>query len=147
MFFKYVYAICVYHKVKCATSYAGYASNGEFNYMRSKGHTRPLFVLQIRANVCNKYNRIKEETLLNMLTPEGTNIHVHTSALVGFTISRVQLLITPGFLINISFHIVYASVNLVLIFTFSQNSLMEPSEQEVSTLLYQLMSLPRLLGG
>ena len=49
----------------------GFVTNGEFNYMRSKGYTRPLSVLQIRTDVHNKYNKIKAETLLNMLTPEG----------------------------------------------------------------------------
>ena len=51
--------------------FPGFVTNGEFNYMRSKGYTRPLSVLQIRADIRNKYNRIKQETLLNMLTPEG----------------------------------------------------------------------------
>ena len=49
----------------------GFVSNGEFNYMRSRGYTRPLSVLQIRTDVRNKYNRMQANTLLNMLTPEG----------------------------------------------------------------------------
>ena len=48
----------------------GFVTNGEFNYMRSKGYTRPLSALQIRIDVRNKY-KIKAETLLNMLTLEG----------------------------------------------------------------------------
>ena len=49
----------------------GFVSNGEFNYLRSKGCTRPLSVLQICADVRNKYSRLKQETLLDMLTPKG----------------------------------------------------------------------------
>ena len=48
----------------------GFVSNGEFNYMRSKGYTRPLSVLQIRTNVRTKYNKIRQKTLLAMLTPK-----------------------------------------------------------------------------
>ena len=48
--------------------FPGFVTNSE---LRSKGYTRPLSVLQIRADIRNKYNRIKQETLLNMLTPEG----------------------------------------------------------------------------
>ena len=40
--------------------------------MRSRGYTRPLSVLQIRTDVRNKCNKMKQETLLDMLTPEGT---------------------------------------------------------------------------
>ena len=55
--------------IVCST--VGFVTNGEFNYMRSKGYIRPLSVLQIRTDVHNKYNRMKEDTLLKMLTPEG----------------------------------------------------------------------------
>ena len=50
--------------------FVGFVSNGEFNYMRSKGYTRPLSVLQIRTNVRSKYNKICQKTLLAMLTPK-----------------------------------------------------------------------------
>ena len=48
----------------------GFVSDGEFNYMRSKGYTRPLSVLQIRTNVRTKYKKIHQRTLLAMLTPK-----------------------------------------------------------------------------
>lgn len=70
---KYVYSKDLYRQVSftvvCST--VGFVTNGEFNYMRSKGYTRPLSMLQTRTDVRNKYNRMKEDTLLKMLTPEG----------------------------------------------------------------------------
>ena len=39
--------------------------------MRSRGYTHPLSVLQIRTDLRNKCNKMKQETLLDMLTPEG----------------------------------------------------------------------------
>ncbi len=38
----------------------GFVSNGEFNYLRTKGYTRPLSVLQIRSIVRKKYSKIKK---------------------------------------------------------------------------------------
>ena len=63
--------VCSFLYMFTSVLFPGFVTNGEFNYMRSKGYTRPLSVLQIRADIRNKYNRIKQETLLNMLTPEG----------------------------------------------------------------------------
>ena len=51
--------------------FAGFVSNGEFNYLRSKGYTRPLSVLQIRTDVRNMYSKTKMTTLLKMLMPKG----------------------------------------------------------------------------
>lgn len=48
----------------------GFVSNGEFNYMRSKGYTRPLTILQIRAQVRAKYARCTQGKLQEMLTPK-----------------------------------------------------------------------------
>ena len=48
----------------------GFVSDGEFNYMRSKGYTRPLSVLQIRSNARNKYSKKAKATMLSMLTPK-----------------------------------------------------------------------------
>lgn len=46
-------------------------SNGEFNYLRrAKGYTRPLSVLQIRAQVRQKYSRMSQRVMLAMLTPK-----------------------------------------------------------------------------
>ena len=49
----------------------GFVSNGEFNYLRSKGYSRPLSVLQIGTAVRNKYSRISQTVLLDMLSPKG----------------------------------------------------------------------------
>ena len=60
------------HKVLCVIIFdAGFVSNGEFNFLRSKGYTRPLSVLQIRTNVRNKCSKYKLSDLLEMLTPKG----------------------------------------------------------------------------
>ena len=48
----------------------GFVSNGEFNYLRTKGYTRPLSVLQVRTNVKNKYAKIGAKALSAMLTPK-----------------------------------------------------------------------------
>ena len=50
--------------------HAGFVSNGEFNYLRRKGYTRPLSVLQIRNDVRVKYSKLSQKTLLAMLTPK-----------------------------------------------------------------------------
>ena len=39
--------LCLYLTLSCI----GLVSNGEFNYLRTKGYTRPLSVLQVRTNV------------------------------------------------------------------------------------------------
>ena len=49
---------------------AGFTSDGEFNYLRNKGYTRPLSVLQIRSNVRHRYSKISFRNLLAMLTPK-----------------------------------------------------------------------------
>jgi hypothetical protein len=38
---------------------AGFTTNGEFNSLRTKGHTRPTNVLQIKADVKAQYARMK----------------------------------------------------------------------------------------
>ena len=50
---------------------AGFTSDGEFNYLRTKGYTRPISVLQIRTDVRNKFSRISAQNLLAMLTPKS----------------------------------------------------------------------------
>lgn len=47
----------------------GFVSNGEFNYLRTKGIARPLSVLQIRSAVRKKYSQLGAKTLASMLTP------------------------------------------------------------------------------
>ena len=47
----------------------GFTTDGEFNYLRTKGYSRPLSVLQIRSDVRKKYARIQKSTLLAMLSP------------------------------------------------------------------------------
>ena len=55
---------------------AGFVSNGEFNYLRSKGYTRSLSVLQIRSELQNKYNRYNENTTWNTITKRLGSISV-----------------------------------------------------------------------
>ena len=50
--------------------YVGFVSNGEFNYLRTKGYTRQLSVLQIRTDVRNKCSKIRHDVLRAMLTPK-----------------------------------------------------------------------------
>jgi len=52
----------------------GIVSDGEFNYLCMKGYTRPLSVLQIRADVCRKYSRLSSKKLLAMLTPNSKSL-------------------------------------------------------------------------
>ena len=51
---------------------AGFVSNGEFNFLRSKGYTRPLSVLQIRNEVRNMCSKLRLNVLLGMLSPKCT---------------------------------------------------------------------------
>ena len=54
----------------CPIYITGFSSDGEFNYLRTKGYTRPLSVLQIRSDVRNKYSKFSLRKLLAMLTPK-----------------------------------------------------------------------------
>lgn len=47
----------------------GFSSDGEFNYLRSRGYTRPLSVLQVRSNLRIKYSKMSQCS--EMLTPKG----------------------------------------------------------------------------
>ena len=49
----------------------GFVSDGEFNFLRAKGYTRPLSVLQVRSNVRNLYSRMSLHKMLGMITPKG----------------------------------------------------------------------------
>ena len=49
---------------------SGFVSNGEYNVFRSKGYTRPLSVLRIEADVRQKYTKMGQQKMLNMLTPK-----------------------------------------------------------------------------
>ena len=60
---KYVYPIRYFS--------AGFVSNGEFNYLRTKGYIHPLSVLTIRTDVRRMYSRAKESVLLDMVSPVG----------------------------------------------------------------------------
>ncbi len=51
--------------------YLGFVSNGEFNYFRRKGYSRPLSVFRIRSLVRAKYSRMKVAVMESMLTPKG----------------------------------------------------------------------------
>ncbi len=48
----------------------GLVTNGEFNSVRLKGNTRPLNILQIKAEARAKYARKSKSTMLAMLTPK-----------------------------------------------------------------------------
>ena len=50
-----------------------FVSNGEFNYLRSRGYTHPLSILQIRTNARNKYSRMPQSVMLNMISPRGNS--------------------------------------------------------------------------
>ena len=52
-------------------SNSGFVSDGEFNYLRMKGYTRPLSVLQVRSDVRKKYSKLSSKKLLAMLTPKS----------------------------------------------------------------------------
>lgn len=49
----------------------GFVSDGEFNFLRAKGYTRPLSVLQIRSSVRNMYSRMSLRKMLSLITPKG----------------------------------------------------------------------------
>ena len=51
----------------------GFVSNGEYKSMRVKGNTRPLSVLQIKANARKKYSSAAHSTMVDMLTPKGVS--------------------------------------------------------------------------
>ena len=63
--------ICTQFLINIFPLHTGFISNGEFNYLRSKGYTRPLSILQIRTEVRNVYNRMSQRELMNMLSPKG----------------------------------------------------------------------------
>ena len=57
----------------------GFTSNGEFNYLRMRGNSRPLSIIQIRQDVRNKYNKLGQKKLIDMLTPISKKmISVHS---------------------------------------------------------------------
>ena len=49
--------------------FSGFTSNGEFNSLRCTGNTRPLTVLQLKANCRSKYAALGKKALVAMLTP------------------------------------------------------------------------------
>ena len=57
----------------------GFVCNGEFNYLRSRGYTRPLSILQIRTQVKKKYSKMSKSTLISMLSPKRINARVIAS--------------------------------------------------------------------
>ena len=60
---------------------AGFVSNGEYNSMRAKGYTRPLSILQIKAEARAKYSSSGIKAMLEMLTPVSKYLDVHTYTL------------------------------------------------------------------
>lgn len=55
----------------CIFSITGFVSDGEFNFLRAKGYTRPLSVLKVRSNVRNLYSRMSLHKMLGMISPKG----------------------------------------------------------------------------
>jgi len=55
-------------------SILGFVSDGEFNYLHLRGYTRPLTVLQIRADVRKTYGKLSCKKLHAMLTPKSMSI-------------------------------------------------------------------------
>ena len=55
----------------------GFTSNGEFNSLRCRGITRPLSVLQIKANVRGKYGGMRQGKMKAMLSPKCKYINIH----------------------------------------------------------------------
>ena len=53
-----------------ALTHTRFVSNGEFNYLRTKGYTCPLAVLKVRTDMRNKYSHLRHSILLSMLTPK-----------------------------------------------------------------------------
>ena len=51
--------------------HVGFSTNGEFNTLRVKGHTRPVSVLEIRRLSRAKYARKGYKMLMGMLTPQS----------------------------------------------------------------------------
>ena len=51
---------------------AGFVSNGELNFLRSKGYIQPLSVLRIHTEVRNMCSKLRLNVLLGMLSPKGT---------------------------------------------------------------------------
>ena len=47
----------------------GFVSNGEFNYLRTRGYTRPLTIFDVWASVRKVYSHLGLKTLAAMLTP------------------------------------------------------------------------------
>ena len=68
----YMYVILdLQHCFTCAFLhlYLGFVTDGEWNSLRTKGNTRPLSVLQIRADVRAKYSRMGFKTMSGMIMP------------------------------------------------------------------------------
>ena len=61
----------------CVTMYnidIGFVSNGEYNSMRANGYSRPLSVLQIKADARKKYSKMGKKSMVDMLTPKSMYI-------------------------------------------------------------------------
>ena len=50
-------------------AFTGFVANGEYNSLRSKGYTRSLSVLAIKAESRAKYAKMGEQKMLKMITP------------------------------------------------------------------------------
>ena len=64
----------------------GFISDGEFNYLRMRGYTQPLTVLQIRADVRKKYSNLPHKKLVANVDPKK-----YESAIVEYCIYETLL--------------------------------------------------------
>ena len=60
----YVHSVCVH------VNSPGFTSNGEFNSLRCTGNTRPLTILQLKANCRAKYGAMGKQKMRAMLSPK-----------------------------------------------------------------------------
>ena len=49
----------------------GFTANGEFNVLRSKGYSRPLSILRIKADSRAKYAKMGVKKMIAMILPES----------------------------------------------------------------------------
>ena len=52
-------------------SMIGMVTNGEFSSIRMRGNTRPLHVLQLKAEARSNISKVSVKSLLAFLTPTG----------------------------------------------------------------------------
>lgn len=82
---------------------SGFVSNGEYNSLRSTGYSRPLSVLQLKANAQAKYVQLGKTKMLKMLSPVCES-HTCTCAITSTHILFMCILHMYILVINV-FHV------------------------------------------